>query len=70
MTDVSTGIHRYGTPGMPPHTGKIVRTASSFEPNGYKAGSYLIFFLYSRKLLLTTEILLKAMARAARMGCS
>jgi hypothetical protein len=29
---------------------------------------YLILVLYSRRLLLTTEILLKAMARAARMG--
>ncbi len=31
---------------------------------------YLILALYSLRLLLTTEILLKAMARAARMGCS
>ena len=31
---------------------------------------YFILALYSLRLLLTTEILLKAMARAARMGCS
>jgi hypothetical protein len=31
---------------------------------------YFILALYSLRLLLTTEILLKAMARAAKMGCS
>jgi hypothetical protein len=31
---------------------------------------YFILVLYNLRLLATTEILLKAMAKAARMGCS
>jgi hypothetical protein len=31
---------------------------------------YFILVLYSLRLFVTTDTLLKAMARAARMGCS